>query len=136
MPSTIRRHVPLPLSRSGGGQGADRVKATLSFALRLMAFLLVPCTGFILLRYSIIALIPSMGSSPPRTPLDRTAGAPVPSLGTLRALAEYLTWVFYAHHDMRLREDQRHTVAVNIGLSYPFMRSSGWEGWPWGPPSP
>ncbi len=122
--------VPLfPLfSEQVAAKAPDRVKATLSFALRLMAFLLIPCTvGFILLRYSIIGLILEHGKFTAED-TDRTAWALLFLLLGLYVYAgrDTLTRVFYAHHDMRTPvKISVTTVVVNIGLSYLFMQFLG-----------
>ncbi len=122
--------VPLfPLfSEQVAAKAPDRVKATLSFALRLMAFLLIPCTvGFILLRYSIIGLILEHGKFTAED-TDRTAWALLFLLLGLYVYAgrDTLTRVFYAHHDTRTPvKISVTTVVVNIGLSYLFMQFLG-----------
>lgn len=122
--------IPLfPLfSEQVAAKAPDRLKATLSFALRLMAFLLVPCTvGFILLRYSIIGLILEHG----KFTAEDTARTAWALLFLLLGLYGYaggstLTRVFYAHHDTRTPvKISVTTVAVNIGLSYLFMQFLG-----------
>jgi putative peptidoglycan lipid II flippase len=109
----------------------ERVKATLSFALRLMAFLLFPImVGFILLRYPITGLIFQHGEF---TAEDTSPTASV-LLFLLLGLYTYagrdtLTRVFYAYHDMRTPvKISIATVMMNVGLSYVFMRLLGVSG--------
>jgi putative peptidoglycan lipid II flippase len=116
------------LSEQVAAKAPERVKATLSFALRLMAFLLMPCmVGFILLRYAIIGLIFEHGKFTAGD-TSRTAWALLFLLLGLYVYAgrDTLTRVFYAHHDMRTPvKISVATVVVNIGLSYLFMQFLG-----------
>ncbi len=116
------------LSEQVAAKAPERVKATLSFALRLMAFLLFPVmAGFILLRYAITGLIFQHG--------EFTAADTSPTAWVLLFLLlglycyagrDTLTRVFYAYHDMRTPvKISVITVVVNIGLSYLFMRLLG-----------
>ncbi len=116
------------LSEQVAAGAPERVKATVSFSMRLMGFLMVPVTvGVILLRYPIIGLILEHGEF---TPDDtaRTAWALLfLSLG-LYAYAgrDTLTRVFYAYHDTRTPvKISVFTVAINVGLSYLFMQYMG-----------
>jgi len=116
------------LSEQVAANAPERVKATLSFALRLMAFLLFPITvGFILLRFAITGLIFQHGQF---TSQDTGPTAWV-LLFLLLGLYVYagrdtLTRVFYAHHDMRTPVTiSIATVVINIGLSYLFMQFLG-----------
>jgi putative peptidoglycan lipid II flippase len=116
------------LSEQVAAKAPERVKATLSFALRLMGFLLVPCTvGLILLRYAVIGLILEHGKFTAED-TSRTAWALLFLLLGLYAYAgrDTLTRVFYAHHDTRTPvKISVATVVVNIGLSYLFMQFLG-----------
>ena len=116
------------LSEQVAAKAPERVKATLSFALRLMAFLLIPCmVGFILLRYAIIGLIFEHGKFT-ADDTSRTAWALLFLLLGLYVYAgrDTLTRVFYAYHDMRTPvKISVATVVVNIGLSYLFMQFLG-----------
>lgn len=122
--------VPLfPLfSEQVAAKAPDRVKTTLSFALRLMAFLLIPCTvGFILLRYAIIGLLLEHGKFTGED-TARTAWALLFLLLGLYVYAgrDTLTRVFYAHHDTRTPvKISVTTVVLNIGLSYLLMQFLG-----------
>lgn len=116
------------LSEQVAAKAPERVKATLSFALRLMAFLLFPCmVGFILLRFAITGLVFQHGEF---TIEDTEATAWV-LLFLLLGLYVYagrdtLTRVFYAYHDMRTPvKISVATVVLNIGLSYLFMQFLG-----------
>ena len=116
------------LSEQVAAKAPERVKATLSFALRLMAFLLIPCTvGFILLRYAVIGLIFQHGKFG-AADTSRTAWALLFLLLGLYVYAgrDTLTRVFYAYHDMRTPVKISVTaMALNIGLSYLFMQFLG-----------
>ena len=116
------------LSEQVAAKAPDRVKATLSFALRLMGFLLVPCmVGFILLRYAIIGLVLEHGKFTAED-TARTAWALLFLLLGLYVYAgrDTLTRVFYAHHDTRTPvKISVTTVALNIGLSYLLMQFLG-----------
>jgi putative peptidoglycan lipid II flippase len=116
------------LSEQVAAKAPERVKATLSFALRLMAFLLIPCmVGFIVLRYAIIGLIFEHGKFTAED-TSRTAWALLFLLLGLYVYAgrDTLTRVFYAHHDMRTPvKISVATVVLNIGLSYLFMQFLG-----------
>jgi putative peptidoglycan lipid II flippase len=116
------------LSEQVAVKAPERVKATLSFALRLMGFLLVPCTvGLILLRYAVIGLILEHGKFTAQD-TSRTAWALLFLLLGLYAYAgrDTLTRVFYAHHDTRTPvKISVATVVVNIGLSYLLMQFLG-----------
>ncbi len=116
------------LSEQVAAKAPDRVKATLSFALRLMAFLLFPImVAFILLRFAITGLIYQHGEF---TAADTSPTAWV-LLFLLLGLYVYagrdtLTRVFYAYHDMRTPvKISVATVVLNIGLSYLFMQFLG-----------
>ncbi len=116
------------LSEQVAAKAPERVKATLSFALRLMAFLLFPImVGFILLRHPITGLIFQHGEFT-AADTDPTAGVLLFLLLGLYCYAgrDTLTRVFYAYHDMRTPvKISVITVVVNIGLSYVFMRLLG-----------
>jgi putative peptidoglycan lipid II flippase len=116
------------LSEQVAAHAPERVKATLSFALRLMAFLLIPCTvGFIVLRYAIIGLVLEHGKFD-AADTTRTAWALLFLLLGLYAYAgrDTLTRVFYSYHDMRTPVAiSVATVVVNIGLSYLLMHFLG-----------
>jgi putative peptidoglycan lipid II flippase len=116
------------LSEQVAAKAPERVKATLSFALRLMAFLLIPSTvAFILLRYAIIGLILEHGKFTAED-TARTAWALLFLLLGLYVYAgrDTLTRVFYAHHDTRTPvKISVATVVVNVGLSYVFMQVLG-----------
>ena len=119
------------LSEQVAAKAPERVKATLSFALRLMAFLLFPImVGFILLRYPITGLIFQHGEF---TAEDTSPTASV-LLFLLLGLYTYagrdtLTRVFYAYHDMRTPvKISIATVVMNVALSYLFMRLLGVSG--------
>jgi putative peptidoglycan lipid II flippase len=116
------------LSEQVAAKAPERVKATLSFALRLMAFLLVPCTVvMILLRYAIIGLVLEHGKFTAED-TERTAWVLLFLLIGLYAYAgrDTLTRVFYAHQDTRTPvKISVATVAVSIGLSYGLMQVLG-----------
>jgi putative peptidoglycan lipid II flippase len=116
------------LSEQVAANAAERVKATLSFALRLMAFVLVPCmVGLILLRYPIIGLVLQHGKFSAKD-TARTAWALLFLMLGLYAYAgrDTLTRVFYAHQDTRTPvKISVATVAVNVGLSYLLMQFLG-----------
>ncbi len=116
------------LSEQVAARAPERVKTTLSFALRLMAFLLLPVmVGFILLRFAIIGLIFQHG--------EFTAADTGPTAWVLLFLLlglyvyagrDTLTRVFYAYHDTRTPvKISVATVVINIGLSYLFMQFMG-----------
>jgi len=116
------------LSEQVAAKAPERVKATLSFALRLMAFVLFPVmVGFILLRHPITGLIFQHGAF---AAADTGPTAEV-LLFLLLGLYCYagrdtLTRVFYAYHDMRTPvKISVATVVLNIGLSYLFMQFLG-----------
>lgn len=116
------------LSEQVAAKAPERVKTTLSFALRLMAFLLFPITvAFILLRFAITGLIFQHGKF---TSEDTSPTAWV-LLFLLLGLYVYagrdtLTRVFYAYHDMRTPvKISVATMALNIGISYVFMQFMG-----------
>ena len=116
------------LSEQVAAKAPERVKATLSFALRLMAFLLFPImVGFILLRYAITGLIFQHGAFTAQD-TDPTAWVLLFLLLGLYVYAgrDTLTRVFYAYHDMRTPvKISVATVVLNIGLSYLFMQFLG-----------
>jgi putative peptidoglycan lipid II flippase len=116
------------LSEQVAAKAPERVKATLSFALRLMAFMLIPCmVVFILLRFAIIGLIFEHGKF---TAAD-TSRTAWPLLFMVLGLYSYagrdtLTRVFYAYHDMRTPvKISVAAMALNIGFSYLFMQFLG-----------
>jgi putative peptidoglycan lipid II flippase len=116
------------LSEQVAAKAPERVRATLDFALRLMAFLLVPATvGIVLLRYPIIGLLLQHGKF---TAADtaRTAWALLFLCLGLYPYAgrDTVTRVFYAHHDTRTPvKISAATVVINIGVSYLLMRLIG-----------
>jgi putative peptidoglycan lipid II flippase len=113
------------LSEQVAAKAPERVKATLLFALRLMAFLLIPCiVGLVLMRYSIIGLVLEHGKFTAED-TRRTAWALLFLVLGLYVYAgrDTLTRVFYAHHDMRTPvKISVATVVINVGLSYLFMQ--------------
>lgn len=116
------------LSEQVAANAPDRVKATVSFAMRLMGFLMVPATvGLILLRYPIIGLILEHGKFA-AADTTRTAWALLFLCLGLYAYAgrDTLTRVFYSYHDTRTPvKISVATVIINIGLSYLFMQFLG-----------
>lgn len=116
------------LSEQVAANAPERVKATLSFALRLMAFLLFPCmVGFILLRFAIVGLLFQHG----KFTADDTSRTAWVLLFLLLGLYVYagrdtLTRVFYAYQDMRTPvKISVLTVVLSIGLAYLFMQFMG-----------
>ncbi len=116
------------LSEQVAAKAPERVRATLDFALRLMAFLLVPATvGIILLRYPLIGLLLQHGQFKP-SDTARTAWALLFLCIGLYAYAgrDTVTRVFYAHHDTRTPvKISAATVVINIGFSYLLMHFLG-----------
>ena len=116
------------LSEQVAAKAPERVRATLDFALRLMAFLLVPATvGIILLRYPLIGLLLQHGEFKP-SDTARTAWALLFLCIGLYAYAgrDTVTRVFYAHHDTRTPvKISAATVVINIGFSYLLMHFIG-----------
>jgi putative peptidoglycan lipid II flippase len=116
------------LSEQVAAKAPERVRATLDFALRLMAFLLVPATvGIVLLRYPIIGLLLQHGKFT-AADTSRTAWALLFLCLGLYPYAgrDTVTRVFYAHHDTRTPvKISAATVVLNIGVSYLLMRFIG-----------
>lgn len=112
------------LSEHVAGNQPERLKATLNFALRLIAFVMVPASvGLIVLRTPIIALLFQHGKF---TAADtaRTGWALLfYSLGLFSyAGRDTLTRVFYAYHDTRTPvKISVAAVLLNIVSSYLLM---------------
>jgi putative peptidoglycan lipid II flippase len=113
------------LSEQVAANAPDRVKATLSFAMRLMGFLMIPATvGIILLRYPLIGAIYQNGAFTSEDAV-RTAWVLLFECLGLYCYAgrDTLTRVFYSYHDTRTPvKISAVTVVLNIAVSYLFMR--------------
>ncbi len=107
---------------------ADQVKSTVAFALRLIAFVMIPASiGLIVLREPIVALLFQRGKFLPGD-TTRTAWALLfYSLGLFGyAGRDTLTRVFYAYHDTRTPVKVSVAVVVlNIVSSYILMQFLG-----------
>ena len=116
------------LSEQVAAKAPERVKATLSFALRVMGFLLVPVTvGIIILRYPLIGLLLQHGEFT-ADDTARTAWALLFLCLGLYAYAgrDTVTRVFYAYHDTRTPvKISVLTVVITIGLAFLFMQFLG-----------
>ena len=113
------------LSEQVAANAPERVKATLSFAMRLMGFLMIPATvGIIILRYPLIGAIYQNGKFTSEDAV-RTAWVLLFECLGLYCYAgrDTLTRVFYSYHDTRTPvKISAATVFLNIGVSYLFMR--------------
>jgi putative peptidoglycan lipid II flippase len=106
----------------------ERVKATVSFALRVMGFLLLPTTvAIILLRAPIVGAIYQHGR------FDSAATSRTAWVLLFETLGLYtyagrnlLTQVFYSHHDTKTPvKIAVGCIVLNIGISYLLMRQLG-----------
>lgn len=108
---------------------SDRVNATLGFALRLIAFVLIPASvGLIVLRVPIVALLFQNGGKFTADDTARTAWALLMySIGLYSyAGRDTLTRVFYAYHDTRTPVIiSVVAVVINIACSYVLMQFIG-----------
>lgn len=108
---------------------SDRVNATLGFALRLIAFVLIPAgVGLIVLRVPIVALLFQNGGKFTADDTARTAWALLMySIGLYSyAGRDTLTRVFYAYHDTRTPVIiSVVAVVINIACSYVLMQFIG-----------
>jgi putative peptidoglycan lipid II flippase len=116
------------LSEQVAAHAPEQVRATVSFALRLMAFLMIPVTiGIILLRYPIVGLLLEHG----KFAADDTSRTAWTLLFMCLGLYSYagrdtLTRVFYAYHDTKTPvRISVVTVLLSIGLSYVLMKPLG-----------
>lgn len=112
------------LSEHVAANEPERLKATLNFALRLIAFVMIPASiGLIVLRVPIIALLFQHGKFT-ADDTERTAWALLFfSLGLFSyAGRDTLTRVFYAYHDTRTPvKISVAAVLINIASSYVLM---------------
>jgi len=117
------------LSEQVAARRPDRVNATLAFALRLIAFVIVPASvGLIVLRVPIVALLFQNGGKFTADDTARTAWALfMYSIGLYSyAGRDTLTRVFYAYHDTRTPVTiSVIAVGINIACSYVLMQSMG-----------
>jgi len=112
------------LSEHVAANQPERLKATLNFALRLIAFVMIPATaGLVVLREPIVALLFEHGKFA-AADTERTAFALLfYSLGLFSyAGRDTLTRVFYAYHDTRTPvKISVATVFLNIAVSIVLM---------------
>lgn len=117
------------LSEQVAARRPDRVNATLAFALRLIAFVIVPASvGLIVLRVPIVALLFQNGDKFTADDTARTAWALLMySIGLYSyAGRDTLTRVFYAYHDTRTPVTiSVIAVGINIACSYVLMQFIG-----------
>lgn len=117
------------LSEHVAARRPDRVNATLAFALRLIAFVIVPASvGLIVLRVPIVALLFQNGDKFTADDTARTAWALLMySIGLYSyAGRDTLTRVFYAYHDTRTPVTiSVIAVGINIAFSYVLMQYMG-----------
>jgi putative peptidoglycan lipid II flippase len=117
------------LSEQVAARRPDRVNATLAFALRLIAFVIVPASvGLIVLRVPIVALLFQNGGKFTADDTARTAWALLMySIGLYSyAGRDTLTRVFYAYHDTRTPVTiSVIAVGINIVCSYVLMQFIG-----------
>jgi putative peptidoglycan lipid II flippase len=116
------------LSEHVAANRPDRVQATLGFALRLIAFVMVPASiGLIVLRVPIVAFLFQRG----KFTADDTARTAWALLMYSIGLYSYagrdtLTRVFYSYHDTRTPVAiSVIAVLINIGCSYVLMQFIG-----------
>ncbi|MHB0979999.1 MAG: murein biosynthesis integral membrane protein MurJ [Thermoleophilia bacterium] len=116
------------LSEHVAAREPERLKATLGFGLRMIAFVMLPASaGLIVLRTPIVALLFQHGEFGPEA-TARTAWALLfYSLGLFSyAGRDTLTRVFYAYHDTRTPvKIGVATVVLNIVVSYVLMQFMG-----------
>jgi putative peptidoglycan lipid II flippase len=116
------------LSEQVAARQTERVKSTLNFALRLIAFIMIPATvGLIVLRQPIIALLLEHGRFV-AADTDRTAFALLfYALGLFSfAGRDTLTRVFYAYHDTRTPvKISVLSVVLNVAVSVVLMQFLG-----------
>ncbi len=116
------------LSEHVAAKEPERLKSTLSFGLRLIAFVMVPASvGLIVLRTPIVALLFEHGKFGPDD-TARTAWALLfYSIGLFSyAGRDTLTRVFYAYHDTRTPvKVSVATVVLNIVVSFALMQVLG-----------
>ena len=116
------------LSEHVAAKQPERLKSTLAFALRLIAFVLIPASvGLIVLRTPIVALLFEHGKFGPAD-TARTAWALLfYSMGLFSyAGRDTLTRVFYAYHDTRTPvKVSVAAVGLNIVVSYGLMQVLG-----------
>ncbi len=116
------------LSEQVAANQPERLKATLNFALRLIAFVMIPATaGLVVLREPIVALLFEHGKFA-AADTERTAFALLfYSLGLFSyAGRDTLTRVFYAYHDTRTPvKISVATVFLNIAVSIVLMMFLG-----------
>ncbi len=116
------------LSEHVAANRTDRVQATLAFALRLIAFVMIPASvGLIVLRIPVVALLFQRGAFH-ADDTSRTAWALLMySIGLYSyAGRDTLTRVFYAYHDTRTPVViSVIAVVINIVCSYILMHFIG-----------
>jgi putative peptidoglycan lipid II flippase len=112
------------LSEQVAANAPEKVKATLSFALRLMGFLMIPATvGIILLRDPLIGAIYRHGEFTAQDAWRTSWVLLFECLGLyFYAGRDTLTRVFYSYHDTRTPvKISAATVFLNIAISFGFM---------------
>lgn len=116
------------LSEHVAAKEPERLKSTLSFGLRLIAFIMVPASvGLIVLRTPIVALLFEHGKFAPED-TARTAWALMFYAMGLFSYAgrDTLTRVFYAYHDTRTPvKVSVAAVVLNIVVSFALMQVLG-----------
>lgn len=116
------------LSEHVAAEEPERLKSTLAFALRLIAFVMIPASvGLIVLRTPLVALLFEHGRFGPED-TARTAWALLfYSMGLFSyAGRDTLTRVFYAYHDTRTPVMVSVTaVVLNIVVSFALMQVLG-----------
>lgn len=116
------------LSEHVAAREPERLKATLGFGLRLIAFVMVPAgVGLVVLRTPIVALLFQHGEFGPDDTARTSWALLFYSLGLFSyAGRDTLTRVFYAYHDTRTPvKVSVAAVVLNIVVSYVLMQFMG-----------
>jgi putative peptidoglycan lipid II flippase len=116
------------LSEHVAANQPERLKATLNYGLRLIAFIMLPATvGLIVLRTSIIGLLFEHGAFTAKDTLVTSWPLLFYALGLFSyAGRDTLTRVFYAYHDTQTPvKISVVAVVLNISVSIPLMLAIG-----------